>query len=92
MGWGGMNAVATPGTLALAVAGVVFVLALFRGKPVAADDAGAAPQLPGTPDPALAAGGLALLTMGTLPGWLVGLAGAVMLAVGGWRMTNDARL
>jgi cytochrome c oxidase subunit 1 len=93
MGWGGLNLLATLGTVVLVGAGVVFAVALLRAKRVDADAArpGGEVALPGTPGPALAASGLALLATGTLLGWLVGTVGAGLLAVGGWRMARDWR-
>ena len=93
MGWGSMNAVASAGAMVLALAGLVFAIALLRAQPAAAEPAaaGGAPALPGTSGPMLAAGGLALLATGTLLGWWVGIVGAMLFAVGVWRMGNDRR-
>ena len=93
MGWGGLNLLATLGSLVLAGAGVVFAVALFRARSVASEPSrtGGEIALPGTPGPALAAGGLALLAMGTLLGWLAGVVGGGLLAVGAWRMARDWR-
>ncbi len=89
MGWGGLNAVASTGALVLLLAGVVFALALLRAQPLPPPER--APELRGTPGPGLAAMGLALLAAGTLLGWLVGMVGAGLLAVGTWRAVNDSR-
>jgi hypothetical protein len=88
-----LNLLATLGTVVLVGAGVVFAVALLLAKRVDADAArpGGEVVLPGTPGPALAASGLALLATGTLLGWLVGTVGAGLLAVGGWRMARDWR-
>jgi cytochrome c oxidase subunit 1 len=93
MGWGSLNLVATLGAVVLALAGLVFALALARAKPIAPDGglAGTAPALPGTPGPALAAGGLALIAAGTLLGWEVGIAGGGLFALGAWRTASDPR-
>ena len=91
MGWGSMNAMASAGAMLLAVAGMVFAIALLRAKPAATEPpaAGAAAALPGTPGPMLAASGLAVLAMGTLLGGWVGVVGALLFAAGGWRMASD---
>jgi heme/copper-type cytochrome/quinol oxidase subunit 1 len=89
LGWEGMNQLASVGTLVLALAAVMFVLALLRARPVAG--AAIAPERPGTPGPGLVAVGLALLVAGTLLGWLVAIVGAGLLAVGSWRTASDPR-
>jgi cytochrome c oxidase subunit 1 len=93
MGWGGLNALSTWGAALLALAGLVFALALVRARPVAPWGATVleAPALPRTPGPALAAGGLALMAAGTLLGWEVGLAGGGLFVLGAWRSASDRR-
>jgi len=93
MGWGSMNALSSAGACVLVLAGVAFALALHRGKPAGPEIAapGAAPPLPATPGPALAAGGLALLAAGTLLGWFVAVVGGVMLVAGGAKSAGDSR-
>ncbi len=92
MGWGGLNAIASLGALILLAAGIVFVLVLLRARPVAAAAGDTvAPERPGTPGPALLSGGLALLAAGTLLGWAVGIAGALLLVFGVVRLLGDAR-
>ncbi len=81
MGWDAMNALASVGAIVLLGAGVAFVLAFVRSRPVAP------PAVPTTPHatsdgPLLAAVGLSLLAVGTLLGWVVGGAGALLFVLG----------
>ena len=93
MGWESLNTMATVGAMLLAIAGLVFAVALVSAKRVVpeAAAAGDALVLPGTPGPALAAGGLTLIAAGTLLGWEVGIAGGGLLFVGALRTAIDRR-
>ncbi|MEY4375335.1 MAG: cytochrome c oxidase subunit, partial [Candidatus Eisenbacteria bacterium] len=80
-GWDAMNALASVGAIVLLAAGVAFVLAIVRAKPVAAP-AAVTPASSTSDGPLVAAVGLALLAVGTLLGWVFGGAGALLLVFG----------
>ena len=80
-GWDAMNALASVGAIVLLAAGVAFVLAIVRAKPVEAP-AAVTPASSTSDGPLLTAVGLALLAVGTLLGWLFGGAGALLLVFG----------
>lgn len=84
MGWDAMNALSSVGAIVLLGAGVAFVLAIVRSRPVESPAVATTPSR--TSDgPLLAAVGLALLAVGTLLGWVVGGAGAIVFVLGAVR-------
>lgn len=90
MGWDALNSLASLGAIVLLAAGLVFLLALLRARPVA-EPVAAAPEPAGTPGLMLLALGLALLAAGTLLGWIAGTLGAGILVFGIARLLGDAK-
>jgi cytochrome c oxidase subunit 1 len=78
MGWDAMNALSSVGAIVLLLAGIAFIMAIVRARPVTA-----APEAAPLDDaPMWLAAGLALLACGTLLGWLAGIAGTVLAVIG----------
>jgi cytochrome c oxidase subunit 1 len=95
LGLAGMNLVATLGSFLFALATLVFLVNVIRStrggrpSPAVPDES---PQAPGSHGPLLAALGVALLASGSLFGWFMGVAGAMLLGIGTWRTAADARV
>ncbi|MEQ1834821.1 MAG: cbb3-type cytochrome c oxidase subunit I, partial [Candidatus Eisenbacteria bacterium] len=90
MGWDALNSLASLGALVLLAAGLVFLAALLKARPVS-EPAPAPLEPAGSPGPMLLAFGLALLATGTLLGWIAGTLGAGFVVFGLVRLLGDAK-
>ena len=79
MGWDRMNALSSVGAIVLVFAGLAFVMALVRSKPVELATTPAASPAAQDAAPLLAACGVAVLACGSLLGWFVGAVGGLLL-------------
>jgi len=93
LGWGPLNALSSAGAIVLLVAGVLFALALVRGRRATPPPTpgGAAPAAPPSPSaaPALFALGLGVAAAGMQLGWAVGSVGGLLVLLGVWRSMGD---